>query len=76
VAKGEINFSARAILRKYPSLNSQRNSEAAYPAPYLLLDGTLDECIEAFMSMWSVASPYFSIFRAFPLRLKQTNTGK
>jgi hypothetical protein len=50
VAKGEINFSARAILRKYPSLNSQRNSEAAYPAPYLLLDGTLDECIEAFMS--------------------------
>ena len=50
MAKGEINFSAPAILRKYPSLNSRRNSEAAYPAPYLLLDATLDECIEAFMS--------------------------
>jgi len=50
VAKGEINFGAPAILRKYPSLNSQRNPDAFYPAPYLLLDGTLDECIKAFMS--------------------------
>jgi len=50
VAKGEINFSAPAILRKYPSLGSRRNSKAAYPAPYLLLDAALDECIEAFMS--------------------------
>ena len=50
MAKGEINFGAPAILRKYPSLNSQRNPKAAYPALYLLLDGTLDECIEAFMS--------------------------
>ena len=50
MAKGEIDFRAPAVLRKYPSLNSQRNPDAVYPAPYLLLDGTLDECIQAFMS--------------------------
>jgi hypothetical protein len=38
-----VNFDAPAILRKWPSLNNQRRTEGN--GPYLLLDGTLDECI-------------------------------
>ena len=46
----QINFSAPACLRKWPSLNSQRLTETYYPGPYLLIDGTLDECIQQFMT--------------------------
>jgi hypothetical protein len=42
-----VNFDARAVLRKWPSLNQRR---ADGPGPYLLLDGTLDECIREFMA--------------------------
>jgi len=38
-----VNFSAPASLRKWPSLRNQRRGEAANP--YLVLDGTLDECL-------------------------------
>ena len=38
-----VNFDAPAILRKWPSLNNQRRT--ARTGPYLLFDGTLDECI-------------------------------
>jgi hypothetical protein len=47
---GEIDFTAPASLRKYPSFNSRRNSDTRYANPYLLLDGTLDECIQEFLS--------------------------
>ena len=43
-----VNFDAPAILRKWPSLNNQRRTEGT--GPYLLLDGTLDECIREFMA--------------------------
>ena len=43
-----VNFDAPANLRKWPSLNNQRRTEGA--GPYLLLDGTLDECIREFMA--------------------------
>jgi hypothetical protein len=43
-----INFDAPATLRKWPSLNNQRRTDAS--GPYLLLDGTLDECIRSFMA--------------------------
>jgi len=46
----EINFAAPASLRKYPSLKGMRNSDTQYANPYLLHDGTLDECIQHFMS--------------------------
>ena len=46
----EINFAAPASLRKYPSLNGMRNPNARYATPYLLHDGTLDECIQHFMT--------------------------
>jgi hypothetical protein len=38
-----VNFSAPATLRKWPSLGNQRRGEAANR--YLVLDGTLDECL-------------------------------
>ena len=43
-----INFDAPAVLRKWPSLRNQRRTEGA--GPYLLVDGTLDECIGEFMA--------------------------
>jgi hypothetical protein len=43
-----VNFDAPAILRKWPSLENERR--IAGPGPYLLVDGTLDECIREFMS--------------------------
>ena len=45
---GHINFDAPAVLRKWPSLNNQRRTEG--PGPYMLLEGTLDECIMEFMA--------------------------
>ncbi len=46
--KHHVNFDASACLRKWPSLNNQRSPRA--PAPYLVLDGTLDECLREFMA--------------------------
>jgi hypothetical protein len=45
-----INFSAPSCLRKWPSFNSRRVTETHYPGAYLLVDGTLDECIQQFMT--------------------------
>jgi hypothetical protein len=42
-----MNFDAPAALRKWPSLNNERIGNAP---PYLVSDGTLDECIRQFMS--------------------------
>ena len=41
----EIKFDAPAVLRKWPSLNNERISSAT---PYLVAEGTLDECIRQF----------------------------
>jgi hypothetical protein len=46
----QINFHAPATLRKWPSVNSERVSTALGARPYLIIDGTLDECIRKFMS--------------------------
>ena len=42
-SEARVNFNVQAILRKWPSLRNERHSGAA--SPYLLVDGTLDECI-------------------------------
>ncbi len=42
-----MKFGAPAVLRKWPSLNNERISNAR---PYLVSDGALDECIRQFMS--------------------------
>ncbi len=46
----KINFYAPATLRKWPSVNSERISASLGARPYLIVDGTLDECIRKFMS--------------------------
>jgi hypothetical protein len=47
----EINFDAPAALRKWPSVNHERVSASLGARPYLIIDGTLDECIRKFMAM-------------------------
>ena len=43
-----VDFNAPAVLRKWSSLNNQRRTEGT--GPYMLLDGTLDDCIREFMA--------------------------
>jgi hypothetical protein len=44
----KVNFDAPAVLRKWPSLRNERRTED--DGPYLLVDGTLDECIQELMA--------------------------
>jgi hypothetical protein len=44
-----IDFSAPAILRKWPSIHNERVSASLGAGPYMIIDGTLDECIGKFM---------------------------
>jgi hypothetical protein len=46
----QIKFDAPAVLRKWPSLNNERISNSWGASPYLIVEGTLDECIRQFMS--------------------------
>jgi hypothetical protein len=43
-----VNFDAPAVLRKWPSLSNQRRTDST--GPYLLIDGTLGECLRQFMT--------------------------
>jgi hypothetical protein len=45
-----IDFNAPAILRKWPSLNNERISASFGARPYLVVDGSLDECIRQFLA--------------------------
>jgi 5-keto 4-deoxyuronate isomerase len=47
-AQAPVNFDAPAVLRKWPSLRSERRAESG--GPYLLIDGTLDQCIVNLMA--------------------------
>jgi hypothetical protein len=44
-----VDFSAPAILRKWPSVNNERVSASLGARPYMIIEGTLDECIRKFM---------------------------
>jgi hypothetical protein len=44
-----IDFGAPAVLRKWPSVNKERVSASLGARPYMIIDGTLDECIQKFM---------------------------
>ena len=46
----QVKFDAPAILRKWPSLKNERVSAALGARPYLVVEGSLDECIRQFMS--------------------------
>ena len=41
--EANVNFAAPAVLRKWPSVRNERRAEGT--SPYLLVDGTLGECI-------------------------------
>ena len=45
-----IDFNASAILRKWPSLNNERISASFGARPYLVVEGSLDECIRQFLA--------------------------
>src|ERR1700735_105395 len=48
----QVDFSAPAELRKWPSLNRQRVSASLGARPYLIGEGgTLNECIRQFMEL-------------------------
>jgi hypothetical protein len=50
VADTEIDFTAPATLRKWPSLKNERVPTAWGAVPYFISDGTLDQCIKDLMS--------------------------
>jgi hypothetical protein len=50
MSETRIDFSAPAILRKWPSVKNERVSASLGARPYMIIDGTLDECIQKFMS--------------------------
>jgi hypothetical protein len=45
-----IDFNAPAVLRKWPSLNNERISASFGARPYLVVEGSLDECIRQFLA--------------------------
>jgi hypothetical protein len=45
----QVNFAATASLRKWPSARGQKQTEAKYPSPYMILEGTLGECLRELM---------------------------
>jgi hypothetical protein len=45
-----MNFEAPAVLRKWPSLGSQRVNASLGARPYIVFEGTLDECVREFMA--------------------------
>jgi hypothetical protein len=46
--EAHVNFDTPAVLRKWPSLRNERHTEGT--GPYLLAEGTLDECIRELMA--------------------------
>ena len=46
----QIDFSAPATLKKWPSVNKERVSASLGARPYMIIEGTLDECVRKFMS--------------------------
>jgi hypothetical protein len=49
--EAQINFDAPAVLRKWPSINNERVNASLGARPYMIIEGTLDECIRKFMAM-------------------------
>jgi hypothetical protein len=49
VSDTRIDFTARADLRKWPSLKNERVPKAWGGVPYLVFQGTLAECIREFV---------------------------
>lgn len=59
-----IDFTAPAVLKKWPSKNNERAKGGLWPNPYLVLDGTLDECIRKFTAQPVAQRPLYEIHTA------------
>ena len=59
-----IDFSAPATLRKWPSLNKERVSVSLGARPYMISEGTLDECIQQFMQLRETQRHLYEIHTA------------
>jgi len=57
-----IKFDAPASMRKWPSLNNARRPDST--GPYLVIEGTLDECIKAFMAKPATTRHLYEIHTA------------
>jgi hypothetical protein len=60
----KIDFSAPATLRKWPSLNKERVSASLGARPYMISEGTLDECIQQFMQLREAQRHLYEIHTA------------
>ena len=61
-AEAYIDFDARAVLRKWPSLGNERLTEST--GPYLLVDGSLDECLREVMAKPAATRHLYEILTA------------
>lgn len=61
VTVSKVDFGALAVLHKWPSLGNQRRVDRA---PYQLSEGTLDECISAFMEKPAATRHLYEIHTA------------
>ena len=61
VTDSKVDFSARAALHKWPSLANQRRPDRE---PYRVSEGTLDECISAFMAKPAATRHLYEIHTA------------
>jgi hypothetical protein len=59
-----IDFDAPATLRKWPSLNSERISASLGARPYLVVEGSLDECIRQFLAKPAGQRHLYEIYTA------------
>ena len=57
----KVNFGASAALRKWPSLANQRREDRD---TYLVLEGTLDQCITSFMQRPATTRHLYEIHTA------------
>ena len=56
--ESKVNFGAAAGLRKWPSLGNQRREDRG---TYMVLEGTLEQCIAAFMARPAVSRHLYEI---------------
>src|ERR1700733_4692767 len=49
MSDNQVDFSAPATLRKWPSVNNERVSASLSARTYMIIEGTLDECIRKFL---------------------------
>ena len=62
--EAQINFDIPGTLRKWPSLNNERIKASLGARPYMIIEGTLDECIQRFMSQPASQNHLYEIHTA------------